>query len=119
MRVDPFSSEGLQLLNELDDWVTKAASAGISPRFLSEILDHIGGISFFRGGQNWEAWFAEELGDRGTGPMTRSCVANVWQEDQRPPSGINARQRVRAGQEHHAANDQPQPLSVPGFPWYY
>lgn len=29
--------------------------------------------------------------------MTRSCVANAWQEDQRRPSATNGRQRVSAG----------------------
>jgi hypothetical protein len=46
-------------------------------------------------------------------------VANAWQESQRRPSVINARQRVCAGQQHNAANDdRQQPLSVPRFPWY-
>ena len=51
--------------------------------------------------------------------MTRACVANAWQEDQRRPSVANARQRVCAGQTHNANDDQQQPLSVPGLPWYY
>lgn len=51
--------------------------------------------------------------------MIRSCVANAWQESQRRPSAINARQRVCAGQPHSANNYREQPLSVPRFPWYY
>jgi hypothetical protein len=51
--------------------------------------------------------------------MTRSCVANAWQEDQRRPSAANALQRVSAGQTHNADNDHQQPLSAPRFPWYY
>jgi hypothetical protein len=51
--------------------------------------------------------------------MTRSCVANAWQEDQRRPSAANGRQRVPAGQPHNANDDWEQPLSVPRFPWYY
>lgn len=44
--------------------------------------------------------------------MTCSSVANVWQEDRRPPSATNARQRVLAGQQHNANDDRRQPLSV-------
>lgn len=51
--------------------------------------------------------------------MTGSCVANAWQEDRRRPSATNARQRVCAGQPHNANDHHQQPLSVPGFPWYY
>lgn len=49
--------------------------------------------------------------------MSRSSVANVWQQDRRPPSATNARQRVFAGQQHNANDDRRQPLSVPRFPW--
>ena len=51
--------------------------------------------------------------------MMRSCVANAWQESQRRPLAINARQRVCAGQQHNANEDRQQPLSVPRFPYYY
>ena len=45
--------------------------------------------------------------------MTRSCVANASQQDQRRPSVANARQRVCAGQTHNANDDQEHQLSVP------
>lgn len=51
--------------------------------------------------------------------MTCSCVADAWQESQRAPLATDAVQRVSAGQTHNALNDQPRPLSVPRFPWYY
>ena len=51
--------------------------------------------------------------------MMRSCVANAWQEDRRPPSATNARQRVFAGQPDNANDDYQRPLSVPPFPHYY
>lgn len=51
--------------------------------------------------------------------MTRSCVANAWQESQPRLVAANDRQRVCAGQAHTANIDQRQPLSVPCFPWYY
>jgi hypothetical protein len=51
--------------------------------------------------------------------MTRSCVANAWQENRRRPFAINARQRVCAGQPHNANDGRQQPLSVPRFPYYY
>lgn len=47
------------------------------------------------------------------------CVANTWQEDRRPPSATNGRQRVFAVQPHIANNDRQQPLSVPRYPRYY
>lgn len=52
----------------------------------------------------------------GGGLMTRSCVANAWQEDQRRPPPANGRQRIPAGQHHNANDDREQPLSVPCFP---
>ena len=57
------------------------------------------------------------IGDRGADDAFR-----VWQICGRRINGhrpVDARQRVRAGQADNAANNQPQPLSVPRFPWYY
>ena len=51
--------------------------------------------------------------------MTRSCVANAWQESRRRPFAANVNKRVCAGQPHNANDDHQQPLSVPRFPWYY
>ena len=48
--------------------------------------------------------------------MTRPCVANAWQENQRAPFATNALQRVSAGQTHNADIDHQRPLSVPRFP---
>jgi plasmid stabilization system protein ParE len=42
-----YTPEAQQQLNELDDWITKAASAEIARRFVSAILDHIDGIRVF------------------------------------------------------------------------
>ena len=42
-----YTPEAQQQLNELDDWITKAASAEIARRFVSAILDHIDGILLF------------------------------------------------------------------------
>ena len=42
-----YSPEAQQHLNELDDWITKAASAEIPQRFVSAILDHVDGILVF------------------------------------------------------------------------
>jgi toxin ParE1/3/4 len=42
-----YTPEAQQQLNELDDWITKAASAEIARRFVSAILDHIDGILVF------------------------------------------------------------------------
>lgn len=42
-----FTPEAEQQLNELDDWITKVASADIARRFVSAILDHIDGILAF------------------------------------------------------------------------
>ena len=39
--------EAERQLNELDDWITKVASADIARRFVSAILDHIDGILAF------------------------------------------------------------------------
>ena len=39
-----FTSEAERQLNELDDWVTKVASADIARRFVSAILNHVDGI---------------------------------------------------------------------------
>ena len=44
---DQLHPEAQQQLNELDDWITKAASVEIARRFVSEILDHIEGILVF------------------------------------------------------------------------
>ena len=42
-----YTPEAEQQLNELDDWITRAASAEIAQRFVSAILDHIDGILVF------------------------------------------------------------------------
>lgn len=42
-----YTPEAQQQLNELDDWITKAASADIARRFVSAILEHIDGILAF------------------------------------------------------------------------
>lgn len=42
-----FTPEAERQLNELDDWITKVASADIARRFVSAILDHIDGILVF------------------------------------------------------------------------
>jgi plasmid stabilization system protein ParE len=42
-----YTPEAQHQLNELDDWITKAASAEIARRFVSAILDHIDGILVF------------------------------------------------------------------------
>jgi len=47
------------------------------------------------------------------------CVAKTWQEDRRRPSAIIDANHVSAVQRHNAVSDHQQPLSVPGFPWYY
>ena len=39
-----YTPEAQQQLNELDDWITEAASAEIARQFVSAILDHIDGI---------------------------------------------------------------------------
>ena len=42
-----YTPEAERQLNELDDWITNAASADIARRFVSAILDHIDGILLF------------------------------------------------------------------------
>lgn len=42
-----YSPEAEQQLNELDDWISKAASAEIARRFVSAILDQVDGILVF------------------------------------------------------------------------
>ena len=42
-----FTPEAERQLNQLDDWITKAASAEIARRFVSAILDHIDDILVF------------------------------------------------------------------------
>jgi len=42
-----FTPEAERQLNELDDRITKAASADIARRFVSAVLDHIDGILVF------------------------------------------------------------------------
>ena len=42
-----FTPEAERQLNELDDWIAKAASAEIARRFVSAILDHIDAILVF------------------------------------------------------------------------
>lgn len=42
-----YTPEAEQQLNELDNWITKAASAESARRFVSAILDHIDGILMF------------------------------------------------------------------------
>jgi plasmid stabilization system protein ParE len=44
-----FTPEAERQLNELDDWITKVASADIARRFVSAILDHIEGILVLQG----------------------------------------------------------------------
>ncbi len=51
--------------------------------------------------------------------MMARCVAKTWQDNRQSPSTTNADNHVCAGQPHVAVNDQPHPLSVPRFPWYY
>jgi plasmid stabilization system protein ParE len=135
-----YTPEAEQQLDELDDWITKAASAEIAQQFVSAILDHSDGILVFplagracdevRPGMRtttckpprWPGLGGRAQrrpGRSGGGLMTRSCVANAWQEDQRRPSVANARQRVCADQRHNANDDREQPLSVPRFPRYY
>lgn len=45
-RID-FTPEAERQLNEIDDWITKVASAHIARRFVSAILDHVDGILVF------------------------------------------------------------------------
>ena len=42
-----YTPEAEKQLNELDVWITRAASAEIAQRFVLVILDHIGGILLF------------------------------------------------------------------------
>ncbi len=42
-----FTAEAERQLNELDDWITKAASADTARRFVSAVLEHIDGILAF------------------------------------------------------------------------
>ena len=42
-----YTPEADKQLNELDNWITKAASAEIARRVVSAILDHIDGILVF------------------------------------------------------------------------
>lgn len=42
-----FTPEAERQLNELDDWITKAASADVAQRFVSAVLDHVDGILVF------------------------------------------------------------------------
>ena len=42
-----YTPEADKQLNELDDWITKAASAEIARRFVAVILDHIDSIRVF------------------------------------------------------------------------
>lgn len=42
-----YTPEAQRQLNELDDWITKAASAEVAQRFVSALLDHIDGIQAF------------------------------------------------------------------------
>ena len=51
--------------------------------------------------------------------MMARCVAKTWQQSHPSPSATNADNHVSAGQPRNAVNDQPRPLSVPRFPWYY
>jgi hypothetical protein len=51
--------------------------------------------------------------------MSLPCVAKTWQESRRSPSSTIAHNHVCAGQPHNAVNDQPHPLSVPRYLWYY
>ena len=42
-----YTPEAEQQFNQLDDWITEAASAEIAQQFVSAILDHIDGILVF------------------------------------------------------------------------
>jgi toxin ParE1/3/4 len=42
-----FTPEAERQLDELDDWITKAASADIAQRFVSALLEHVDGILVF------------------------------------------------------------------------
>jgi len=42
-----FTPEAERQLNELDDWISKVASADIARRFVSAILEHSDGILVF------------------------------------------------------------------------
>ena len=42
-----YTPEADKQLNELDNWITKAASAEVARRFVSAILDHIDSILVF------------------------------------------------------------------------
>jgi toxin ParE1/3/4 len=42
-----YTPEAQQQLNELDDWITKVASAEVARGFVSAIIDHIDGILVF------------------------------------------------------------------------
>jgi plasmid stabilization system protein ParE len=42
-----FTPEAEQQLNEIDDWITTAASVDVARRFVSALLDHIAGIPTF------------------------------------------------------------------------
>jgi toxin ParE1/3/4 len=42
-----FTPEAERQLNEIDDWIATAANANVARRFVSTILDHIGGIVTF------------------------------------------------------------------------
>jgi plasmid stabilization system protein ParE len=42
-----YTPQALQQLNELHDWMTKAASSETARRFVSAILNHIDGILIF------------------------------------------------------------------------
>ena len=42
-----FTPEAERQLNELDEWITKAASADTARAFVSAVLDHIDGIAVF------------------------------------------------------------------------
>lgn len=42
-----YTREAEQQLQDLDDWITEAASAEIARRFVSAVMDHIDGILVF------------------------------------------------------------------------
>ncbi len=52
-RID-FTPEAVRQRVDLDDWITKAASADVARQFLSADL------GVFRGGRNWETAFSDE-----------------------------------------------------------
>jgi plasmid stabilization system protein ParE len=108
-----------QQLDEVDDRITRAASAEIGQQFVSAILDHSDGIMVFPlAGRRCDEGRSRMRGPGRSGgrPMTRSCVANAWRAEHRRPPVATARRRICAGQRHIANDGRKQPLGVPRFP---